>query len=136
VSLRILLSAAPGTVPPTGRLHRDEVCAAVRAEGLFRGAADNRLTALLDLCARHIHLAQRYRPPRYDGRLVLFSATAQPDGLSSAIKVAAWQRVAADVTLHELDCAHGEVLSSGPAAQVAVVVDAVLAASATEVRKP
>ncbi|MEU4222091.1 amino acid adenylation domain-containing protein, partial [Actinoplanes sp. NPDC026623] len=136
VSLGILLSAAPGAVPPTGRLHRDEVLAAVRAEGLFRGASDNRLTALLDVCSRHIRLAQRYRPPRYDGRLVLFSATAQPDGLSSATKVAAWREVAAGVTLHELDCAHGEVLASGPAAQVAAVVDAGLAASATEVREP
>jgi hypothetical protein len=57
---------------------------------------------------------------------VLFTATAQPNGLTSAAKVAAWRRTAATVELHEVDCAHSEVLTPGPAARIAAVLDPLL----------
>jgi amino acid adenylation domain-containing protein len=125
-SLRILLQTLPRGVPAPARLDRAEVFAAVQAGGLLAGTSHERLSTMVDLCAHHIRLVQCYEPPHFDGRVVLFSATAQPGGRTSAAKAAAWRRTAAEVDLYEVDCAHSEVLTPGPAGRIAAVLDTLL----------
>jgi amino acid adenylation domain-containing protein len=127
-TLRILRNAAGRpAAAPVGRLRRAEVFAAVsEADGPLRGAGERQLTTLLDVCAHHIRLARSWQPPRWDGRVLLFSATREPGGLSSAEKAARWRRAAAEVAVHELACAHSDVLQPGPAEQIGAVLAPIL----------
>lgn len=127
-TLRILRNlAGPPATPRGGRLRRAEVFAAVsEADGPLRGCGERQLTTLLDVCAHHIRLARSWRPPRWDGRLLLFSATREPGGLGSGEKAARWRRTAAQVAVHELACAHSEVLQPGPAEQIGAVLAPIL----------
>jgi thioesterase domain-containing protein len=127
-TLRILrnLAGRPAAAP-AGPLSRAEVFAAVSdADGPLRGAGQRQLTTLLDVCAHHIRLARSWRPPRWDGRVLLFSATREPGGLSSGEKAARWRRAGAEVAVHELACAHSDVLQPGPAEQIGAVLAPIL----------
>jgi len=136
-TLQILLRDAndPSYRPRPGPLSREPVFAAVRGgAGPLHGATDRQLTTLVEVRARHLRLARNYRPRRFDGRVLLFSATAGAtaaaaagaDGLPSAVKAEAWRRSAAEVDVHEIDCTHSDVLKPGPAAEIAAVIDAQL----------
>ncbi|HEY3502277.1 MAG TPA: amino acid adenylation domain-containing protein [Actinocatenispora sp.] len=120
-TLRIVLRSGRVAVPD-GPLDSDEVLDAVRAaDGPLYGWPRRRLAVAAELCARHITLAHTYRPGAYDGPVTLVSATA--DGPPTAAKAAAWRRLAADVRVAELDCAHGELLHPGYAGRVAAVLE-------------
>ncbi|MEV7327370.1 amino acid adenylation domain-containing protein [Micromonospora sp. NPDC093244] len=123
--LRILLQAGPPELlDRPGPLRRAEVFAAVRtADGPLRGATEERLTALVELGGHHLRLTQSYQPSPYDGEVLLFSATAEPGGLTSEAKAAAWRRTAGRVRVRDLDCAHRDVLRPGPVAEIAATID-------------
>lgn len=123
--LRILLeSGPPGLVAEVGRLVRAEVFPAVRAaEGPLCGSTDERLAALVDVGALHLRLTRDYQPSGYDGEVLLFSATGDSGGLTSAAKAGAWRKTAPRVSVHELACAHRDVLKPGPIAEIAAAVD-------------
>ncbi|GAA2206823.1 hypothetical protein GCM10009850_022810 [Nonomuraea monospora] len=108
-----------------GPLERARVFAAVRgSEGPLSGLDDGRLSAVADAVAGHLRLAVTYRPPAFDGTVVLFSATAQPGGLASAVKAERW--APARVRVHDLDCGHSDLLRPGPAAAIARVLEPIL----------
>ncbi|MFC5832157.1 amino acid adenylation domain-containing protein [Nonomuraea insulae] len=108
-----------------GPLARARVFAAVRgSEGPLSGLDDDHLSAVADTVAGHLRLAVTYRPPPYDGTVLLFSATAQPGGLTSAAKAGRW--APARPRVHDLDCGHSDLLRPGPAAQIAEVLEPIL----------
>ncbi|SEH00067.1 amino acid adenylation domain-containing protein [Nonomuraea solani] len=108
-----------------GPLERARVFAAVRdSEGPLSGMDDAGLSAVADTVAGHLRLAVTYRPPPYDGTVLLFSATAQPGGLGSAVKTERWSP--ARVRVHELDCGHSDLLRPGSAAEIAGVLEPIL----------
>ncbi|MET8232771.1 amino acid adenylation domain-containing protein [Micromonospora sp. NPDC005298] len=123
--LRVLLQAGPPELlDRPGPLRRAEVFAAVRtADGPLRGASEQRLAALVELGGHHLRLTRTYLPSRYDGEVLLFSATAEPGGLTSDVKAAAWRRTAGQVRVRDLDCAHRDVLRPGPLAEIAATID-------------
>ncbi|MFC8300698.1 amino acid adenylation domain-containing protein [Micromonospora orduensis] len=123
--LRVLLQAGPPELlDRPGPLRRAEVFEAVRtADGPLRGATERRLAALVELGGHHLRLTQRYLPSRYDGEVLLFSATAEPGGLTSDAKAAAWRRTVGQVRVRDLDCAHRDVLRAGPVAEIAATID-------------
>jgi amino acid adenylation domain-containing protein len=126
-TLSVLLSDGRVGAPQPGPLHRTDVFPAVReGSGVLQGWDDRRLTAAADMFSRHIQLTYAYRPPPLDSRVLLFSAVAEPGGFSSAAKAARWHRTAPDVRVHDLDCAHSNVLSPAPVAQIAAVLGPVL----------
>jgi len=53
--------------------------------------------------------------------VTLFSATATRG--PTAEKTAAWRRVAAALDVHGLACGHSDVLTPGPAAEIAAVLE-------------
>ncbi|SPL99593.1 unnamed protein product [[Actinomadura] parvosata subsp. kistnae] len=108
-----------------GPLERARVFAAVRgSEGPLSGLDDDRLSAVADAVAGHLRLAVTYRPPPFDGTVLLFAATAQPGGLASPVKAARW--APARVRVHDLDCGHSDLLRPGPAAEIARVIEPIL----------
>jgi thioesterase domain-containing protein len=110
-----------------GRLERERVFAAVRdSDGPLSGLAGDRLSAVAYAVAAHLRLAVTYRPPPYDGTVLLYSATAQPGGLDSAVKAGRWGRTARHVRVHDLDCGHSDLLRPGPAAEIARVLQPIL----------
>ncbi|TDC90179.1 non-ribosomal peptide synthetase [Nonomuraea deserti] len=110
-----------------GRLERERVFAAVRgSEGPLSGLADEHLSAVAGTVAGHLRLAVTYRPPPYDGTVLLFSATAQPGGLGSAVKAERWSGSARHVRVHDLACGHSDLLRPGPAAEIAAVIEPIL----------
>jgi len=127
-ALRLLLhNWGPGADGPAAPLDRETVFARVRGkDGPLRGASERLLTSLIDVCARHVGLAHTYRPSRYDGPMLLVSATRDPNGPTSQAKVAAWRRTAAEVHLHEIDCAHSTMLQPKPAAEIAAILNPIL----------
>ncbi|MFF1448604.1 amino acid adenylation domain-containing protein [Streptomyces sp. NPDC058274] len=125
--LRLLLRThAPGLPLPPGELVRAESFAAVRrSEHAFDGLDDARLHAMADAGAHHIRLARTWQPSPYDGPLILFSATHDSEA-PTAEKAAAWLRGAATVEVRELACTHSDVLTAGPAAEIAAVLESAL----------
>ncbi|TDB96371.1 amino acid adenylation domain-containing protein [Nonomuraea longispora] len=110
-----------------GRLEPERVFAAVRgSEGPLSGLTDRHLAAVAGTVAGHLRLAVTYRPPPYDGTVLLFSATAQPGGLDSAVKAERWSRSSRHVRVHDLGCGHSDLLRPGPAAEIARVVEPIL----------
>ncbi|MEQ4718553.1 amino acid adenylation domain-containing protein [Nonomuraea sp. B19D2] len=108
-----------------GPLERARVFAAVRgSEGPLSGLDDDRLSAVAGTVAGHLRLAVTYRPPPFDGTVLLYSATAQPGGVSSAVKAGRWSP--ARVRVHELGCGHSDLLRPGPAAEIARVLEPIL----------
>ncbi|MEV0622773.1 amino acid adenylation domain-containing protein [Nonomuraea sp. NPDC050404] len=108
-----------------GPLERARVFAAVRdSEGPLSGMDDARLSAVADTVAGHLRLAVTYRPSPYDGTVLLFSATAQPGGLTSAAKAERWGP--ARVRVHDVGCGHSDLLRPGPAAEIASVLEPLL----------
>ncbi|MFE6668267.1 amino acid adenylation domain-containing protein [Streptomyces sp. NPDC057697] len=123
--LRILLhSHAPGLPLPTGPLKRSAVFSAARG-GAFDGLSPAQLHTLVDVGTHHTALAREWLPSGYGGRVTLFSAT-RDDWPGTAEKTEAWQRVAAALDVHELDCGHSDVLTPGPAAEIAAVLETAL----------
>ncbi|WP_406015632.1 amino acid adenylation domain-containing protein [Streptomyces sp. NBC_00984] len=123
--LRILLhSHAPELPLPAGPLERTEVFSMAR-DGAFDGLSPARLHNLVDAGAHHTRLVREWCPSPYDGRTTLFSAT-HDDWPTTAEKTEAWQRVTAALDVHELDCGHSDVLTPGPAAEIAAVLESAL----------
>ncbi|MEU6716645.1 amino acid adenylation domain-containing protein [Nonomuraea sp. NPDC046802] len=110
-----------------GPLERARVLASVRdSEGPLSGLGDERLAAVADTVAGHLRLAVTYRPPAFDGTVLLFSAAAQPGGPAGEVKAERWRRTARHVRVHDLDCGHSDLLRPGPAAEIAEVVEPIL----------
>ncbi|MEV8457083.1 amino acid adenylation domain-containing protein [Streptomyces sp. NPDC052095] len=123
--LRILHhSHAPRLPLPDGPLTRDALFA-TSGPGAFDGLTTEQLHTLVDIGAHHTRLLRAWQPSAYDGTVTLFSAThdAWP---TTAEKTEAWQRVTAALDVHELDCGHSDVLTPGPAAVVASVLESAL----------
>ncbi|WP_326764408.1 amino acid adenylation domain-containing protein [Streptomyces sp. NBC_01591] len=123
--LRILLhSHAPELPLPNGPLKRSTLFAQAR-EGTFDGLSEAQLHTLVDAGAHHTRLVREWRPSHYDGATTLFSAT-HDDWPTTAEKTEAWKRVTAALDVHELDCGHSDVLTPGPAAVIAAVLETAL----------
>jgi amino acid adenylation domain-containing protein len=130
-ALRILstqaFSAAPQSPPALEPTDRVALFAAVRAaDGPLHGADDRLLNILVDACVRNICLAYDYRPPRFGGTVVLFSARTESHGVDTAAKAAAWRRTGAEVLVHELDCEHAQVMQPPAAAAIARALGPIL----------
>ncbi|MFE6173183.1 amino acid adenylation domain-containing protein [Streptomyces sp. NPDC056464] len=126
----LLRNALPGVPAGPGRLERAEVVARVHAHSALLGDLDEeRLGALADAMGRYIEMARAWRPSPYDGRVTLFSATRAAEATTEE-KSAAWRACAAGVDVHELDCGHSDVLTPGPAGEIAAAVEDVLAVPA------
>ncbi|WP_405710348.1 MULTISPECIES: non-ribosomal peptide synthetase [unclassified Streptomyces] len=123
--LRILLhSHAPQLPLPDRPLERSTLFARAR-EGAFDGLSEAQLHTLVDTGAHHTRLVRNWHPSPYDGATTLFSAT-HDDWPTTAEKTEAWQRVTAALDVHELDCGHSDVLTPGPAAEIAAVLETAL----------
>ena len=110
----------PSPAGGPGNVDRAALFAAVRsADGPLHGASDRTLGGLVDLCARHIRLAHGYRPPPFDGPVVLFSAQSRPGVPDTAAKAGAWRRTVGEVLVHKLDCPHTDVMRPPAAAAIA-----------------
>jgi amino acid adenylation domain-containing protein len=110
-----------------GRLEPERVFAAVRdSDGPLSGLPGDRLAAVARTIAGHLRLAVTYRPPPYDGTVLLYSATAQPGGEDSAVKAGRWASTARHVRVHDLACGHSDLLRPGPAAEIARVLQPIL----------
>jgi thioesterase domain-containing protein len=129
-TLRLLLEfLAPTTPQPPGRLAPEEVFARLTAPGgAFDGLPTERLATLLPTRAHHIRLARGWRPPRYDGRILLVSAGDEPGVPSTAEKAARWRRTVRTVDVLELPCIHNDLLTPRFAARIAAAVEAELTA--------
>ncbi|UFQ18049.1 MULTISPECIES: non-ribosomal peptide synthetase [Streptomyces] len=91
------------------------------------GIGEHRLTALAAAVARHVVIGRSWVPSRYDGTVTLFAATRDPEAIPTEEKAAAWRRAATAVAVHELPCAHAEVLHAEQAARIAATLEAALA---------
>ncbi|MET9479708.1 amino acid adenylation domain-containing protein [Streptomyces sp. NPDC006638] len=123
--LRILLqSHVPDLPVPPGPLDRARVFATVRRGG-FDALTDPQLHALVDVGTHHTRVVRHWSPTPYEGRVTLFSAT-RDTWPTPAEKTAAWRRVAAALDVHDLACGHSDVLTPGPAAEIAAVLETAL----------
>jgi thioesterase domain-containing protein len=109
---------------PDGPLERSALFSRAGAGG-FDGLSVARLHTLVDAGAHHTRLVRDWHPSRYDSTTTLFSAT-HDDWPTTAEKTEAWQRVTAALDVHELDCGHSDVLTRGPAAVIAAVLETAL----------
>ncbi|MCF3122229.1 amino acid adenylation domain-containing protein [Streptomyces arenae] len=99
----------------------------LREEGaVLDGIGGHRLAALTASVAHHLVLARRWVPSPYDGTVTLFAASRDPEAIPTGIKAEAWRRAAASVDVHELACAHVEVLDPDQAARIAAVLEQTL----------
>uniref|UniRef100_UPI0034E01929 thioesterase domain-containing protein n=1 Tax=Streptomyces flavofungini TaxID=68200 RepID=UPI0034E01929 len=104
-----------------------EAARILREEGAaLDGIGGPRRAALGEAIARHVELGRAWVPSRYDGTVTLFAATRDPEAVPTEEKAAAWRRAAPRVDVHELACAHAEVLDAGPAARIARTVEAAI----------
>ncbi|MGA4851322.1 amino acid adenylation domain-containing protein [Streptomyces sp. G5(2025)] len=90
------------------------------------GIGEHRLAALTEAIANHVVIGRSWVPSPYDGTVTLFAATRDPEAIPTGQKAAAWRRAATAVDVHELACAHAEVLHANPAAQIAAALEATL----------
>ncbi|MEV6766724.1 amino acid adenylation domain-containing protein [Streptomyces sp. NPDC051105] len=118
----LLRITAPGVPVPATRA--EAFALARHDESLIAGFDDARTHALVDTMAHHIRLHRAWSPPPYDGCVTLFSATEDPEGVTTAEKTAGWLRGAADVDAHELPGTHYDVFKPAQAARIAAVVEA------------
>ncbi|QQC91378.1 non-ribosomal peptide synthetase [Streptomyces alfalfae] len=103
---------------------REEARRILREEGVaLRGIGERRLTALGEAIARHVELGRSWVPSPYDGTVTLFAATRDPEAVPTEAKAGAWRRAATAVEVHELACAHAEVLDAEPAARIAAALE-------------
>ncbi|WP_062212211.1 non-ribosomal peptide synthetase [Streptomyces sp. NBRC 109706] len=138
-SLSVLLSQsvpdAPEVPPMAGPLDRAEVIDAVRRPGAaFAGQPPSVLETLLRLRLNNARIARRWRPPQYRGRLLLCSASREPDVPTTEAKAARWRALGATVDAHELPCRHADLLRPAFAARIAALVDAALVNATPEAR--
>ncbi|WP_048582965.1 amino acid adenylation domain-containing protein [Streptomyces viridochromogenes] len=117
----LLRITAPGAPVPATRA--ETFALARHDESLIAGFDDARTHALVDTMAHHIRLHRAWSPPPYDGRVTLFSATEDPEGVTTAEKTAGWLRGAAGVDAHELPGTHYDVFKPPQAARIAAVVE-------------
>ncbi|MFE2069133.1 amino acid adenylation domain-containing protein [Streptomyces sp. NPDC059467] len=126
---QLLLHTAPTQPQPAGRVDADRVLVRLSApDGPFAGVDTQRLAVLLPLRARHIRLSLGWRPPRYDGRVLLVSAGDEPGLPPTAQKAARWRRAVREVEVVELPCSHEEVLAPRFAPRVAAAIETELRA--------
>ncbi|MFF8641718.1 amino acid adenylation domain-containing protein [Streptomyces sp. NPDC015345] len=90
------------------------------------GMGDHRLAALAEAIANHVAIGRSWVPSPYDGTVTLFAATRDPEAIPTEEKAAAWRRAATAVDVHELACAHAEVLHAAPAAHIAATLESTL----------
>ncbi|WP_263303359.1 amino acid adenylation domain-containing protein [Streptomyces sp. 135] len=90
------------------------------------GIGDHRLAALAEAIAHHVVIGRSWVPSSYDGTVTLFAATRDPEAIPTEEKAAAWRRAATAVDVHELACAHAEVLHAAPAAHIAATLESTL----------
>jgi thioesterase domain-containing protein len=120
LSMLLRITAPDAPVPAT----RAEAFALARHdESLIAGFDDAGTHALVDTMAHHIRLHRAWSPPPYDGRVTLFSATEDPEGVTTAEKTAGWLRGAAGVDAHDLPGTHYDVFKPPQAARIAAVVE-------------
>ncbi len=120
LSMLLRITAPEAPVPAT----RAEAFALARHdESPIAGFDDARTHAFVDTMAHHIRLHRTWSPPSYDGRVTLFSATEDPEGVTTQEKVAGWLRGAAGVDTHEFSGTHFDVFTPEHAARIAAVVE-------------
>jgi thioesterase domain-containing protein/acyl carrier protein len=117
-SLGILAGAAGlSTEPP---LDRAAVIAGARSsDSAFHGMPEAELARLLAVCDRHVEIAHEYVPPTLDAPVLFVSSQTEAGPVSNAAKLAAWRRVAGDLTSRHLACEHGDMLEPAYAAELA-----------------
>ncbi|MET9554799.1 amino acid adenylation domain-containing protein [Streptomyces sp. NPDC006645] len=87
---------------------------------------EERMTRMVALMARHQILNTAYLPGSYDGEMQLFVAGRSPWG-EVTDKEALWRpQHSGPTTVHRIDCAHDDMLSAGPLAEIGPAVAAEL----------
>jgi aspartate racemase len=97
----------------------------LRAEGnVLASFSKSRVLNFGAVLANNRRITRDYRPSRYDGRLLLFvaTATAQDPEALVATTSRAWLPHVSGVDVHPLDCTHGELTESGPIAAICRVL--------------
>ncbi|MGV9879880.1 thioesterase domain-containing protein, partial [Streptomyces sp. NPDC003006] len=133
----VALLAVVDAMPKPPEVARTPLAPAVVAEEARRvlrdegaaldGIGEHRLAALAETIAHHIVLGRSWTPSRYDGTVTLFAATRDPEAIPTKEKAEAWRRAATAVEVHELACAHADVLGAEPAARIAAALENILA---------
>jgi amino acid adenylation domain-containing protein len=132
LSMLLRITAPDAPVPAT----RAEAFALARhEESLIAGFDDARTHAFVDTMAHHIRLHRTWSPPPYDGRVTLFAATDDLEGITTAEKTEGWLRGATGVDVHELAGTHYDVFKPGRADRIAAVIEAAATAQAANVRQ-
>ncbi|MFC0432495.1 non-ribosomal peptide synthetase [Kutzneria buriramensis] len=84
---------------------------------------ERRVVAVLDTMRRHSQLLRGFRPSRYDGRVVLFVATAGATEPELAARVDGWRAgLVGDLAVHEVDCVHDDMMQPGPLGRIGSVL--------------
>ncbi|MFK3984766.1 amino acid adenylation domain-containing protein [Micromonospora sp. NPDC050397] len=98
-----------------------------RAGGSLADWSDERVAALLRVTANNLACARRYRPDRFDGDLLFFTARLTQAELRQS--VTDWHPyVAGRIDNREIDCRHEQMLRTGPVADLAPLLAARLGA--------
>ncbi|OXM59753.1 amino acid adenylation domain-containing protein, partial [Amycolatopsis vastitatis] len=122
-ALALLLEDLGQPVPPHRQetLTRAEVVAAFRATmPLLSSFDDEHLDNLLDTWMNNIDLVRRYAPGRFDGDLVFFLATR---GRAADLPgVDAWTPYARNVSCHDVDSTHADMMRPEPIAGIGTVL--------------
>ncbi|WP_199823361.1 amino acid adenylation domain-containing protein [Streptomyces sp. NRRL WC-3742] len=89
------------------------------------------LVRLLTVMRANVDLFRGHTPEPFDGVMTLVVATGSLDGEDLEVRTKTWERfVTGAVDVHPVHCAHPDMLSPGPAAEIGRVVEHRLAALA------
>ncbi len=103
-----------------------EVLEILRGKGNVLASFDKaRVLAFGAVLANNRRITRNFQPPRFDGRLLLFVATAATQDVPALLATAsrAWQPyVGGGIEIQPLDCSHDELTQPGPLAEICRVL--------------
>ncbi len=113
-----------------------QLCTRLTERHFLREISAKEKTLTLDDLEELRYLARRhasddYRPRRFDGQVVLFRAMRRPDiGYVPRDRTLGWRRYLRNLTVHDVDDEHLEMLSGGEVHRIAEIINAQMSASA------
>jgi nonribosomal peptide synthetase DhbF len=90
-----------------------------RAGDILSNLEEHHITALINVMRKNSRMASEFVPRRFDGNVVLFAAT-QSEALPPVDR---WkQYVCGQLTVHEVDCRHIQMMQPVPLAKIALLL--------------